>query len=321
MISLNFLIRKLRSLGNKVSELPGHSSYSELNALYALLYDLTHQLESPISTTSKATLQAFSNQWSEIPEGNYLLSDPWFKERITDILSTQELLLRKEWFKDKKVLDAGCGNGRWAYGLSKLGSNVTCVDANLSALNATKAALDQENLSAQFIQSPLEEVASKVAPEGFDLVFSWGVLHHCGNFIKSLDNLVSCLKPGGIIYLYLYGKASMTFDEDLALFKKRIAYNFLYDSKERHTFLLKESGWDENKVHNFHDVYAPLINRRFLFSEVQEMLEQRGFSSIIRTINHPEVFIRATKGSADYSAYNLTPHPGPFWFEKGVRPS
>ena len=63
-------------------------------------------------------------------EGGVLLSDPWFRENVTRILTEEELQIRPEWFAGKRVLDAGCGRGRWSYGFASLGTDVTSVDVN-----------------------------------------------------------------------------------------------------------------------------------------------------------------------------------------------
>jgi 2-polyprenyl-3-methyl-5-hydroxy-6-metoxy-1,4-benzoquinol methylase len=291
------------------------SSSRETDALYKILYDQCHDLDQARELRSQSTLEAFSHQWSELPKGEYLLSDPWFRDHVESILSEQELLLRKSWFKGKEVLDAGCGNGRWAYGLSKLGANITCVDGNRSALSATREAISPFANRQQFIHTRLEELDQHIRPASYDLVFSWGVLHHCVSFTKALHNITAALKPGGLIYLYLYGRESLSVAEDVDLFKKRVVYNVLLNKPEREKFLLKESGGDRNKVHNVHDVFAPLINRRFHFAEIEEMLKKVGFTQITRTIDHTEIFLRAVKGQGDYSADSLAPRRGPYWFQ------
>lgn len=292
------------------------SRSQEVNALYSILYNQCHNLEQAVELTPNATLTSFSHQWSELPEGKFLLSDPFFRDQVDTILSSQELLLRKSWFQGKKVLDAGCGNGRWAYGFSKLGADLTCVDGNLSALEATRKAISSFANSQDFIHTPLERLDEKIEAGTFDLAFSWGVVHHCVSFKRSLENVARSVKEGGLIYLYLYGRESLSLPEDITLFKDRVAYNALFDTEQRERFLLRKAGGDPNKVHNVHDIYAPLINRRFHFKEVASMLSQLGFSQIVRTIDHTELFIRAVKGEGDYTADSLPPHTPPYWFQQ-----
>lgn len=289
----------------------------ESDALYRLLYLLVHDKERSLELSALQTQQSFAKQWSDLQTGNALLSDPWFKQNVTRILCEEELLLKPEWFHGKRVLDAGCGNGRWSYGLAKLGADVTAVDINTSALESAQKVLKENGLSVRFIQSPLESLDQILGSEQFDLVFSWGVVHHCVSFNQSMRQLTQRVKKGGILYLYLYGRESMSFEVDLELFKQRIIYNTLASQGEKESFLLKKANGDLAQVHIAHDVYAPLLNRRLEFAEVQELLLSYSFSHIERTIDHTELFVRAVNGSEPVDQkWQLPAKQKPFWFER-----
>jgi hypothetical protein len=38
----------------------------------------------------------------------------------------------------------------------------------------------------------------------FDIVYSWGVLHHTGDMWKAIDNAIACVAPGGICFITIY---------------------------------------------------------------------------------------------------------------------
>jgi SAM-dependent methyltransferase len=284
--------------------------------LYLFLYNQVHDLEESKEIISSQTIKNFSFQWDKYPEGLYLLSDSWFKKRVADILSSQELLLSKEWFEGKKILDAGCGNGRWSYGFSQLKADVVCVDANKSAIDSTKKAISEFNNKQEFIVSKLEDLDQYIEKESFDLGFSWGVLHHCISFNKSLKNVSNAVKKGGFIYLYLYSRETVPLRDDIIWFRERIKYNLL-DERKKYDFLLKKANNNKNAIHNYHDFYSPLINRRFEFKEIKKILEDLGYTNIIRVNNCSEIFVRATKGQKDHSQYELPQFQGKYWaFEK-----
>jgi 2-polyprenyl-3-methyl-5-hydroxy-6-metoxy-1,4-benzoquinol methylase len=307
----------LKSAINWLRQFSPWKSNRESDALYKLLYMLVHDKERSLELSALQTQQSFSKQWSDLQTGNALLSDAWFKQNVTRIICEEELLLKPEWFEGKRVLDAGCGNGRWCYGLAKLGAEVTAVDINTSALESARKALAENNLSAKFVQSPLETLDQVLGNEQFDLVFSWGVVHHCISFNESMKQLGQRVKDGGILYLYLYGRESMSFEVDLELFKQRITYNTLASWPEKEAFLLKKANGDPAQVHIAHDVYAPLLNRRLEFDEVQAQLQSYGFLHIERTIDHTELFVRAVKGTHPIDPkWLLSAKQKPFWFER-----
>lgn len=287
----------------------------DIDALYKILYDEVHNLDEAREFSESSTAEAFGRQWSELPEGEYLLSDPWFRENVDRILCEQEVLLRPEWFAGKRVLDAGCGNGRWSYGFSKLGAALTSVDINASALSLTKDATAQFDNPRRLVQTPLERLNEHVAARFFDLVFCWGVSHHCVQFIRVLDNLTQAVADGGVLYLYLYGRDTVTPREDLRTFRDRVAYNVLMDDEERMRFLLHKARGNKDVLHSMHDIYAPLINRRFTYEQIAELLAERGFTDCARTIEHAELFVRATRGDVDLAPWSLPPKPAPYWFE------
>ena len=67
-----------------------------------------------------------------------MLDDPWFRESVDQILTNEILCIKTNWFKGKKVLDAGCGLGRWTIGFLRLGAHVTAVDLSRNAILHTE---------------------------------------------------------------------------------------------------------------------------------------------------------------------------------------
>ena len=151
----------------------------EIDTLYALLYNLVHDLDRSLDLTAEKTRQAFRVQWDQWEEGEYMMSDPWFRDNCTRILCEEEIHIKPEWFQGKNVLDAGCGSGRWSYTLAKLDAHVTAVDINSNAVEKTCAVLKDFNVKKEFHISPLETLSDNLSSQNkFDLVWCWGVLHH-----------------------------------------------------------------------------------------------------------------------------------------------
>jgi SAM-dependent methyltransferase len=292
------------------------SKASEMMGLYSMLYEIMHDQEHVPNALYLQTKRAFGKQWGQLPNGEYMLSDPWFRENVDKIICEEELQISSDWLRGKNVLDAGCGGGRWSYGFAKLGANVTCVDINEEALSRTSEALSEFNVKKSFICSPLETLGDVLPACDYDLVWSWGVLHHCQSFNKSLKAVTDRLKPGGIFYTYLYGRESIDYQDDIELFKNRVKYNFMIPDEEKYNYLLRKVGGDPNAVHQLHDQLAPLMNRRLSELEVFNKLKALGFSRVDRVIQSPELFIRAIKGDASsLEEILLAPKDPPYWFQ------
>ena len=107
-----------------------------------------------------------------------------------------------DFFQGKKVLDAGCGNGRFAYYAAKYGAEVWAMDLG----PAVEVAQRNTELLAnvQTVQADLHN--PPFALESFDFIYSIGVLHHLSDPEPAFQNLMRFLRPGGEIQIYLYWK-------------------------------------------------------------------------------------------------------------------
>ena len=112
-------------------------------------------------------------------------------------------------FKGKRCLDAGCGGGRATIMMAEAGaSEVVAFDLSDTNIETTLGRARErglDNVVAQ--QGSLLEVPFE--DESFDVVWSNGVLHHTGDTDLSLREIARCLKPGGWMWLYLYGSGGI----------------------------------------------------------------------------------------------------------------
>jgi len=111
-------------------------------------------------------------------------------------------------YHGKRVLEVGIGAGtdflQWiragaeAYGIDLTEESVRNVQQRLSAYGMKAADVrvsDAENLPYQ--------------DNFFDLVYSWGVIHHTENTIKALEEIIRVAKPGGAIKIMVYNRRSV----------------------------------------------------------------------------------------------------------------
>lgn len=106
----------------------------------------------------------------------------------------------------KRVLEIGVGLGadflRWA----RAGAQLTGVDLTERAVARTRSRLEEEGMSADLRVADAEHLP--FADESFDIVYSWGVLHHTPNPPAALAEAQRVLAPGGELKVMLYHRHS-----------------------------------------------------------------------------------------------------------------
>lgn len=236
------------------------------------------------------TLASFDYQWGHLPQGDAMLSDPWFQEHVTAILP-EITGIDAAWFAGRRVLDAGCGSGRWTVGLLRLGAAVTAVDFSDAGLAATReAAAGLGSLETRKVD--LLEPPAELRERRFDLVYSFGVLHHTGDTFRALRNVAPLVGDGGAIFLYLYGKESWSLRQSWRTNRLRLRLAGL--PFERKIAVLRELHPDKDP-HQLFDLLSPTINHRLGFATVRRELERLGFTEVTRTVRSGELFVRAVR--------------------------
>ena len=149
----------------------------------------------PVKTANldPKTVEGFGQEWSHFTQ-----------QELSDSERTE--LFRKffpliDWSrKFNKVLDFGCGSGRWDVLVAPMVSELVAVDASREALAVARRNVQAPNVS--FLQSTAETLPF---PDSyFDLIFSIGVLHHVPDTDGAIRSLVGKLCPDGTLLLYLY---------------------------------------------------------------------------------------------------------------------
>src|SRR5688572_33037412 len=85
------------------------------------------------------TLASFDWQWAHLPAGDFMPGDACFDEHAARILANELCGIAPAWFRNRPVLDAGRGLGRWPRALLQLGPRVTAVDHSGAGLARTRA--------------------------------------------------------------------------------------------------------------------------------------------------------------------------------------
>ena len=156
------------------------------------------------SSIETKTIESFDYQWQNLSEGPYLLSDEkWRKQVSHNILD--ELNINEEEISGMRVLDAGCGQGRWAHGFVKLNCETHGFDPSRHGIEYAKKHVPHAFFNVANVLD-YESLQKLYEEDSFDIVWCWGVLHHTGDPELGFRNLTKFVKPGGLIHLYIYGK-------------------------------------------------------------------------------------------------------------------
>jgi SAM-dependent methyltransferase len=140
------------------------------------------------------TADAFATSWNNLPQGSvYTIEqfEDWFAP------------LTKNDVAGRTVLELGCGNGSLLTHMASWNpSRLVGVDLGDSVLSA------RQNLGnrAEIIKSDLVTFQS----DGFDLVYSIGVLHHLYNPDAGFKSVLQNTKPGGKFHVWVYAKEGNT---------------------------------------------------------------------------------------------------------------
>jgi ubiquinone/menaquinone biosynthesis C-methylase UbiE len=113
-----------------------------------------------------------------------------------------------EKYRGKKVLEIGVGLGCEHQMFAEHGAGLHGIDLTERAIENTQKRFEIFNLSSNLSVGDAESLAFK--NNTFDLVFSWGVMHHSPNTQACFDEAFRVLKNGGEAKIMVYHRHSIT---------------------------------------------------------------------------------------------------------------
>ncbi len=128
--------------------------------------------------------------------------------RIDTATRSLQKLLGVVDLKGLRVIDVGCGSGMFSLAAHRLGARVHSFDYDPSSVGC---ALElRRRFASEAGESWIIEEGSILDRDyleslgTFDLVYSWGVLHHTGQMWNAIENAAALTAPGGLFTLAIY---------------------------------------------------------------------------------------------------------------------
>ena len=115
-----------------------------------------------------------------------------------------------ERWNGKKVLEIGCGIGTDTINFARAGAQVTAVDLTEQSLEVARqrAKVFELEHRIQFIQADAEKLSETVPVEPYDLVYSFGVIHHTPDPNRVLDEIRKYVTAESTVKIMVYNRWS-----------------------------------------------------------------------------------------------------------------
>ena len=136
-------------------------------------------------------LASFGHQWTRFDVAHDAEDRATFEAKTGFLLND---------LQGKKILDAGCGGGRYAKVCGEAGGIVFGADHTRSVEKAGQLCSQLQHV--HFVQADLKHLPFE--PASFDVVFSIGVMHHDADTRSVFDAVAKMVKPGGRYAVWLY---------------------------------------------------------------------------------------------------------------------
>lgn len=111
-------------------------------------------------------------------------------------------------WKDAKVLEVGCGIGTDAVNFARAGADYTGIDLSEASLALARKRFEVFGLRGTIEWCNAERLAESFPTHSFDLVYSFGVIHHTPHPRKVFEQIAEVIKPTGTLKCMLYATHS-----------------------------------------------------------------------------------------------------------------
>ena len=210
---------------------------------------------------------SFGKNWQDLLK---VVDEDDFKRSLADI---------DRWFKNrvplegKDIIDVGSGSGMHSLMLNTYNpKKLYSFDYDVNSVSATRSLWERAGTPANWTVShgSVLDISYLNSLGLFDLVYSWGVLHHTGRMWEAIDNAANMVKPGGHFLISIY-QGVKTYEYDLfikkkynrvgPLYKKWMEWNLYIWPAMKYRIKNRKNpfGWNEKRMRGM-NVYNDIVD-------------------------------------------------------------
>lgn len=161
---------------------------------YSIVNGVPHVYGEYRSADEKSTVQAFGDEWARYDDFDGYMGSPELFAEFSGLAPEQ--------LAGRRVLEVGCGGGRWLRVMASWGaSEVVGLDFSSAVEQASRLTADCRNVHVvrgSAIEMPLAPV--------FDVVVSIGVIHHLDDPILGLKGIHRAVREHHLVAIWVYAK-------------------------------------------------------------------------------------------------------------------
>jgi 2-polyprenyl-6-hydroxyphenyl methylase/3-demethylubiquinone-9 3-methyltransferase len=132
--------------------------------------------------------------------------------QITEAKQSLSRLLRRDELEGLSFLDIGCGSGLFSLAAREMGTRVRSFDFDPDSVSCTRALRDRyypDDPHWSVERGSILDAGYTGRLGRFDIVYSWGVLHHTGAMWAAVDRAAALVAPSGTLAIALYRKTPL----------------------------------------------------------------------------------------------------------------
>ncbi|HKG21731.1 MAG TPA: class I SAM-dependent methyltransferase [Blastocatellia bacterium] len=190
------------------------------------------------STAERDAKHAARKQWGENPCGAHVAGGLEFGTlEFFEAIERYRYQVYAPWMKEvigfdrhggKRLLEVGCGTGTDLIQFARGGALVTGLDLTPRSLEIARRRFDLYGLAGEFANGDAENLS--FPDETFDVVYSFGVIHHTPDTERAAGEIYRVLRKGGQAIVMLYHRTSLYYWGGLMLKRGLLRAELLSDS-------------------------------------------------------------------------------------------